>query len=111
MNLEKHIRESGQHPGHKCPVCGNPLEKEVIVTEELVIVDGVAVALPPRLMKLFRRIYDNLGRPVNRAVLGSSPKTVKAYLSELRRHLLHTRLAVHGTQEISLKMVGERKSN
>ena len=67
--IERAIRESGQHPGHKCPVCGGALSKDVIVAEELVIVDGVAVHVPPYLMQTLHKLYDNFARPVNRQIL------------------------------------------
>lgn len=89
---------------HACPVCGSELDREVIVTEELVIVDGVAVHVPPYLMKTLHKLYDNFARPVNRAVLDVSPDILRMHLHRLRQLFFHTRLVIRDVDRSAVEL-------
>lgn len=108
--VERAIRDSGQSPGHKCPCCGGPLAKDVLVSEELVIVDGVAIHVSPYLMATLHKLWDNFARPVNRQILGSSPELVRMHLHRLRQLFFHTRLVIRDVDRsaVELKLSDKR---
>lgn len=108
MGVEQHIAYSGQL--HTCPVCKGPLDKEVIISEELVIVDGVAIHVPPYLMKTLHKLYDNFARPVNRAVLDVSPDLLRMHLHRLRQLFFHTRLVIRDVNRTTVELkLSERR--
>lgn len=106
--IEKAFRDSGQHPGHKCPVCGGHTEQDVIINVplRLLVVCGVPIRAPKHLLDRLQLLYDNYARPVNRQILDASPTKVRKYLHRLRMLVFHTRLVIRdvGTDQVEMKV-------
>ena len=108
MSVERHIRDSGQHPGHSCPVCGGAYDQDIIINVplRLLVVCGVPIRAPKHLLDRLQLLYDHYARPVNRQILDASPVKVRKYLHRLRMLVLHTRLVIRdvGADQVEMKV-------
>lgn len=68
------------------------------------VVDGVAIHVPPYLMKTLHKLYDNWARPVNKAVLNVSPDLLRVHLHNLRKLLFHTRLTIRDIDRENIEL-------
>ena len=68
------------------------------------IVDGVAIHVPPYLMKTLHKLYDNYARPVSRAVLDVSPDLLRIHLHRLRQLFFHTRLVIRDVDRAQVEL-------